>query len=609
MAPPFVLLVGFLTVAFAASFLAPLPGSSSPALVASALLAWPLPAVLAAIGLGRIRARLVRGSLDPVHPRAWLFASSAATPLVLLFVVVPGGWLDCVESWSAGSHLATLLLLALPLLAIELPRLLLATLGMLWLEGEAPGVPPGVYRTTLPGFSDVWPILRLRLGWPLLLPIPCLAIGGLLDLLRFDRALHQFVLGTTVGTTVALLVALVGIGVMLPISFRLAFGATRALPAPLAKPLRAVAEALGFPGHRVLLLPTGGRAVNAMLVGPLPFGRILVLTDGLLQTLDTEALSGVVAHEVGHAKMGHPGLLLVLTTVLPMLWLSAGTPLWVEQELVVQAFLGLLLVPFGWSLVRAMAHRFEHEADIASVRAFGAGPCTRALLSVMHMGQPLPGIGWRRLTSLHPDESARCATMQRYEVDPAFRHHFDAQGRRLRRTVVAALGLSAALAAVACRLEWRFEAAIWRLASGDVVGASVAAAAVGDVVPERWRVPWRSFRETLAAATAVAPTATDWSTAQPAFAEVAFERGKQVLRADGPTAARPWLLLAADARPDDRTGRGLLHEYCRAAADGEPERMGEVRELLLRHGVPPGLEPVFRDDPTPDGSRDSSVPR
>jgi Zn-dependent protease with chaperone function len=599
LAPPFVLLVGFLTVAFAASFLAPLPGSSSLAGVGAALLAWPVPTALAAIGLLRIRARLGHGAVDLVHPRVWLFASSAATPLVLLFVTVPGGWLDCVDAWAAGSHLGTLVLLALPLLAIELPRLLLATVGMLWLEGEAPGVPPGIYRTALPTFADAWPVLRLRLGWPLLLPIPCLAIGGLLDLLRLDRALHQFVVGTSAGTTLALLVALVGIGLLLPASFRLAFGVTPALPAPLAQPLRAVAERLGFPGHRVLLLPTGGRAVNAMLVGPLPFGRILVLTDGLLQTLDLEALSGVVAHEVGHARMGHPGLLLVLTTVLPMLWLGAGGALWAEQELMVQAFLVLLLVPFGWSVVRAVAHRFEHEADIASVRAFGAGPCTRALQAVMHLGQPLPGMGWRRLTSLHPEEPVRCAAMQRYEVDPVFRQRFDGAGRRLRRTVLAALGVSAIASAVACHSEWRFEAAIWRLASGDVVAAVAAADAAGDAVPERWRKPWRGFRETLAAAVAVAPEATEWALAQPAFAEAAFARGRQVLLADGPSAARPWLLLAADARPEDRTGRGLLYEYCKAAAEGEPERMGEVRDLLLRHGVPAGLEPVFRDAPDP----------
>lgn len=594
MTPPFVLLVGFLTVAFAASFLTPLPGSSSAATAWSAALAWPVPAVLAAIGLGRIRARLVLGSVDPVHPRVWLHASSAMSPLVVLFAMVPGGWLDLAETWSHGGHLLHLLLLALPLAATELPRLILATVGRSWLEGEAVGVPPGVFRTTLPSFREVWPEVRLRLGWPLLLPIPCLAVGGLLDLLHHDRAWHEFLLGTSAGNTLALLAALVVIGVLLPFSFRLAFGARRELPPGLARPLRAVAEALGFPGRRVLVLDTGGRAVNAMLVGPLPFGRVLCLTDGLLQVLDLEALSGVVAHEVGHARMGHPGLLLLLTVVLPMLSIGAWTPYWGELNTPVQVAGGLLLMVFGWSLVRAAAHRFEHEADIASVQAFGAGPCTRALQSVMRLASGSSGGRWQRLFTLHPDEAARCRAMLRYEAEPGFRNAFDAAGRRLRLALGTALAGATAAAVLAFAAEWRFEGPIWQLASGDVVGAARAADAVGDAVPERWRKPWREFRATLAAAQAIAPHATNWAEAQPVFAEVAFARGREVLLAEGPAAARPWFLLAADAAPQDRTGRLLLHEYCRAAAAGEPERMGEVRQLLLRHGVPPDLEPVFR---------------
>ena len=82
------------------------------------------------------------------------------------------------------------------------------------------------------------------------------------------------------------------------------------------------AQALGFSPKRVFVLPTGMRSVNAMMVGPLPVGRLLCLTDGLLSTLDNSSLTGVLAHEVGHARMGHPGLLMLLAVVVPMMILS-----------------------------------------------------------------------------------------------------------------------------------------------------------------------------------------------------------------------------------------------------------------------------------------------
>jgi len=592
---PFVLLLGFLLLPATLAYGAPLPGSATAGSLLWSTLLWPLPSLLVLSALRRQRRRLVSGARGGLHPRVLLRASAVASPAVLHVAALYGGWLDATWQLAGDSHLATFALLSVPLATIELPRLVLATVAETWLEGDGDGAVSGgtVTAADLPGIAELWPVVRLRLGWPLLLPMPCLLLGAGLDVLQLDRGLHCFFLGTSIGVTAGMLVLLVAFGLALPVWFRRAFGAVPTLPEPVAAGLRQTAARLGFPPSRVLLLPTGGRSMNAMMVGPLPFGRILCLTDGLLRTLDPDLLTGVVAHEVGHARMGHPGILLVLTAVVPLLLTSpllALDP--AAAALSWQALGAVLVIGCTWSIVRALARRFEHEADVASVQALGAGPCARALQAVAQAAMPMRPSWFGRLTSLHPDERVRCAVMLRYEHEPEFRARFDARGRRLRLLIAASLGLATAAAAATWWLEWPHERVLWRLAAGDVVEARAFDAAIGEDVPARWRETWQELRAELAAAAEVAPAARDWREAAPRFAEGGWRRGVEVIVADGPAAARPYFALAA-AGGGDRVMRALLYAYCRAAADGDGRRMTEAREIVRRRGVPAGLEAMF----------------
>jgi hypothetical protein len=292
--------------------------------------------------------------------------------------------------------------------------------------------------------------------------------------------------------------------------------------------------------------------------------------------------------------MGHPGLLMILAVIVPLLLLSPIAILELEQIGVLwQSAAGLLAVVLTWSLVRSLAQRFELEADIASVQALGAGPCSRALMAVAHMAIPVPHSLTRRLFSLHPDEPARCETMRRYELDPAFRARFDAIGRRLRVGILAMLGVAALTAAFAWSVEWPYERVIWRLETGDVAGARRLVAEVGEV-PERWRETWTHLTTEVAAAAEIAPDATSWAEAQPVFVEQGWKRGTATLLRSGPAAACPWFALAASAGGGgDRVLRQAVYEFCRAARDTELARMDEVRTALRRHGVPDELLPVF----------------
>ena len=49
----------------------------------------------------------------------------------------------------------------------------------------------------------------------------------------------------------------------------------------------------------------GGETLTAGIIGLLPRRRFILITDGLLNLLDTEELKAVVAHEMGHIKRGH----------------------------------------------------------------------------------------------------------------------------------------------------------------------------------------------------------------------------------------------------------------------------------------------------------------
>lgn len=591
---PFAFLLGLLVVVAHREVGDVLPGSGTGValLGAAPLLAAPL--LLAVAAVFAVRRELVLARPSPVPPRALLRLSVIATPLVMHTLHSVGCYGDWIDRWAPGSHLLRVLLAVLPLYVTELPRLLVAAMADALLEvdlGERVRGP--VTRALLPRWSEVWPWVRLRFGWPVLALLPIALLGGSLDLLALHRDSYVFVLATSAGTTFGTVAYLLVAAAALPWWFRLAFGVRRDLPEPVGATLRATAATLGFPPDRVMLLPTGQRIVNAMMVGPLPIGRLLCMTDGLLQTLDGRSLTGVLAHEIGHARMGHPGLLMVLAVVLPLLLLAPLRRFDVEQlDVGLQAAVALGLVLIVWLAVRGLAHRFEHEADVASVRSLGAEPCSRALLIVSRLALPvarhLPG----RLSSLHPDERERLAVMRRYEQEPAFRARFDRRGRWLRGLVCGAAGLALVAAAWAWSADWRYERVFVRFHCGDFAGARQLRDEIRDV-PDAWREPWQRLMEELDAASELAPGSRDWASARAALQPAAWQRGREVLLAKGPAAARPWFALAIEVEDDPTPTQLAIEAFCDAVADADLPRRDALFDIVRRLGVPPGLEPVF----------------
>ena len=523
-----------------------------------------LPSMLAAV------ASRVRGRRRRMIERA----SAAMLPACYAALLGPCGWADLADRWAHGSHLAELAFLLLPLAVGEALRIVAET------RDE---VVPGDDR-------GIGPVLRARFAFVALFTLPWIALAVIGDLLQSHRAAFGFVVGTGVGLTLGTLAFVLLIAVALPFAFRVAFGLTPRLPEPLGAQLRETAAALGFRGKAVLLLDSGLRTVNALLVGPLPWPRYLVLTDGLLAILDAHALRGVVAHEVGHAQAGHPALLLTLFVATPLLLANAGQQMPVEDLATPTGIAtGLAATALAVVALRKVSHRFEHEADVLSAIALGgAEPCIQALARVGEVVHGEPD----RATMLHPSEASRIALLRRFASDQAFRARFALRGLRLRRCIAAAFLLAAVVGSLSWLRAWPYESAAIAFHRGDLAEARRLVGVAGTNVPAGQLEWWQRFCEDLDAATAIAGDGGEWETIRPRFVEEGWRRGVATLLAHGPAAARPWFALSTEDDERSALRRSVLL-FCEAAVDADLARMDEIAAHVRRLGVPPDLEPVF----------------
>ena len=524
--------------------------------------------------LPSIVAELARRARSPRRRRAIERASAALLPACYAALLGPCGWADLAERWAHGSHLAELFALLAPLAIGEALRIVAEVRDDVGPDDAA----------------GLRPVLRARFAFVALFTMPWVALAGIGDLMQAHRAVFGFVAGTGLGLTLGTLAFVLVIAVALPFAFRIAFGLTPRLPEPLGAQLRETAAALGFRGNAVLLLDSGMRTVNALLVGPLPWPRYLVLTDGLVAILDAHALRGVVAHEVGHAQAGHPALLLALFVATPLLLANAGQQLPVEDLMTpVGIAAGAALAVAAVVALRKVSHRFEHEADVLSAIALGgAEPCIQALARVGEVVHGEPD----RATMLHPSESSRIALLRRFASDQAFRARFALRGLRLRRCIAAAFFVAFVVGAMSWLRAWPYESAAIAFHRGDLAEARRLVDAAGSSIPEGHKDWWKRFCEDLQAATAIAGDGGAWETIRPRFADEGWRRGVATLLQEGPVAARPWLALSTEDDERSALRRSVLL-YCEAAVDADLSRMDEIAAHVRRLGVPADLVPVF----------------
>ncbi|HDQ39540.1 MAG TPA: M48 family peptidase [Desulfonatronum sp.] len=159
-----------------------------------------------------------------------------------------------------------------------------------------------------------------------------------------------------------------------------------------------LAQRVGFKARTIQVMDGSRRSghSNAFFTG---FGRFrrIVLFDTLMEQLSEGELEAVLAHEIGHYKLGHVPKMLTLSAGLGLA-AFAGLAWLLKSPAFVQAFgfshavdgagpafvlFALLAGPFGFwlsPLLNFFSRRHEYEADrFAREHAGGANPMTNAL--------------------------------------------------------------------------------------------------------------------------------------------------------------------------------------------------------------------------------------
>ena len=171
---------------------------------------------------------------------------------------------------------------------------------------------------------------------------------------------------------------------LVPLVIRPLLGLRPLPPGPTRDRLAALAARLRFRHADLLVWPTHGAVVNAMIVGLLPRVRYVVFTDRLLDELPADELDAVFGHEVGHARHGH---LWYYTLFLGLsLSVLAALALYAEAALKARGVAfpdeyasWVILVPilpvaaYVFVAFGLLSRRCERQADVAGCRAVSCG--------------------------------------------------------------------------------------------------------------------------------------------------------------------------------------------------------------------------------------------
>lgn len=161
-------------------------------------------------------------------------------------------------------------------------------------------------------------------------------------------------------------------------------GARPLAPGSIRDELERASAKIDLTYGEIMVWPTQGRMLNAMVVGFTGRSRIIFLTDALLDLMPREEVMAVFFHEAGHAKKQHLPLFLVMFLGLALLFEELRVPL---QLIGIPVELQLLLhIAMLWFvLLGFISRRFERESDV-----YGAEHAT--VLETAPEPMQLPGL-------------------------------------------------------------------------------------------------------------------------------------------------------------------------------------------------------------------------
>jgi Zn-dependent protease with chaperone function len=218
-------------------------------------------------------------------------------------------------------------------------------------------------------------------------------------------------------------------------------------PGPLRERLLATAGRLSFRFNDILIWNTRHTMVNALVTGPLPWLRYVILTDRLVTELTPEEIEAVFGHEVGHIKHHHLlfyfGFLLAsLVAVIGLWnlladWLNQTTAqAWLEEhmpaamewlaatELLSALPLLALLGAYIFLVFGFLSRRCERQADIYGCRTVSVPVFVQALEKVARLnGISRDRPGWL-MSWQHSTIAKRVDFLERMRSDPAIEPRF-----------------------------------------------------------------------------------------------------------------------------------------------------------------------------------------
>lgn len=164
--------------------------------------------------------------------------------------------------------------------------------------------------------------------------------------------------------------------------------------------------------------PPGTGFANACVLGPWAPFRYILISPGLMRLLSPEECEAVIAHEIGHIRHGHLGLLVVV-----VLGLAAWTDLVLRvlekygyaDPITQGVALMLLIVIYLRLLFGVISRRCERQADLSAAELVGS---PAPLISALEKLAMLSG-GTRDVYSWHHDSIAkRVERLQTEGTDP-----------------------------------------------------------------------------------------------------------------------------------------------------------------------------------------------
>jgi Zn-dependent protease with chaperone function len=355
--PDLTFLLAVLLGLAAPAAVAPTTGTTMLGTAASLLVAWALVRILA----DRAQAAAERNEpLVALALRAWV-----AVPPLLAWgtTLVAFGWREWVQAALPGA------LSLLSWIGLYLPMVLVFAVSWAARARVDAAIARSLGRQS--AAATAWEGVKAGMRRNGLAVIPMIVLITLLEVLYLGASLGVPGLATVVhllddlpqATAVLVLFILALLAYVLPGVLARLLPSEPLPQGPLRETLERLAAAMHLHYRQMRVWKTGGRGLNAMVVGLTKGTRRIFVTDGLLKAMPADEVQAVFCHEAAHAQRRHLLWFLWLTAIVSLGFMLLDEPfLRVGLAPLLRQLLYLAVLWFG--ILGWVSRRFEREADV-----------------------------------------------------------------------------------------------------------------------------------------------------------------------------------------------------------------------------------------------------